>query len=404
MMSSPDETGKLVKPRRLALVEPPQVAPPPTDWWAEWLRRTQNFVRGHLWFLIVVALPSVAAVLYYGVIASDQYESEAKFIVRSASQPMVSPIASLLQSTGFSSMGGDSFAVIDYIQSRDIVRKLEQRQHLRSILARPEADFIDRFPPPFMGKSFERLYESYQRFVDVDSDSTTNIATLHVRAFRPDDAQKLAIAILGYSEDLVNRMNARARADTIDLASHEVERYQAQVLKAQADMTAYRLRTSMLDPASSSAAILELVGQLAAQRSSSEEQLSELIKTSPSSPQIEPLRTHIAALDSQIAIERKKVVGGDGSIALKIGEYERLMLQRDFADKGLASATASLETARVEAERKQLYVERVVEPNYPDFALYPHRFFSMLEVMISVLMIYGIGWLITASIREHVGR
>jgi capsular polysaccharide transport system permease protein len=403
-MSHPEETGKIVMPRRLTLVEPPHVEVQAQAWWADWLRSMMGFVRGHPWFMIVVAMPSLAALLYYGVIASDQYESEARFVVRSASQPMVSPIASLLQSTGFSSMGGDSYAVIDYIQSRDIVRKLEKRQDLRAILARPEADFIDRFPLPFLGRSFERLYESYQRFVDVDSDTTTDIVTLHVRAFRPADAQRLASAILSYSEDLVNRMNARARSDTIDVATHEVERYQAQVLKAQANMTAYRLRTSMLDPASSSSALLDLVAQLASQRSSSEEQLSELIKISPSSPQIEPLRTHIAALDGQIAIERKKVVGGDGSIALKIGEYERLMLQRDFADKGLASATASLETARVEAERKQLYIERVVEPNYPDFALYPHRLFSMLEVIISVLMIYGIGWLITASIREHAGR
>jgi capsular polysaccharide transport system permease protein len=363
-----------------------------------------EFAGARPWFLAIVGLPSVLAVLYFGVIASNQYESEARFVVRSSGQQSISPLASILQSTGFSSSGGDSYTVIDFVQSRDIVRQLERQQNLRAILARPEADFIDRFPPPFMGRSFERLYETYKRFVDVDSDGTTGIVTLRVRAFRPDDAHTLAAAILNDSEALVNRLNNRARADMIDVATREVERYEAGVVKAQADMTAYRLRTRMLDPTSTSSALLQLIGQLATDRATSQEQLAELIKASPASPEIAPLRTHLAALDSQIAQERQKVVGDNGSIALEIGEYERLALQREFADKALASAIASLETARVEAEHKQLYIERVVEPNFSDYPLYPERLVSILEVIISATMVYGLGWLISASIREHVGQ
>ena len=400
-MSHPEEIAKIVRPRRLELVgRPPSTRP----WWETLLEKMGVFARRRPWFLVVVALPCIAAILYYGVIASDQYESESRFIIRSANQPQASALTSILQSTGFVNATDDALSVIDFIQSRDIVRKLERRQDLRAILARPEADFIDRFPPPFTGTSFERLYETYERFVDATYDATTGIVTLRVRAFRPGDSYTLGAAILGYSEDLINRLNERARADMVDVAVREIGRNEVRVEKAQAAITAYRLHTNMLDPTSSSTPILQLVGQLAAQRASSEEQLSELMRASPDSPQIEPLRTHVAGLETQIASERKKIVGKDGSIAQEVGAYERLALEREFADKGLAAANAALEAARVEAEHKRLYIERVVEPNLPDFPLYPHRLMAILEVLLSSTMLYGVGWLVTASIREHVGR
>ena len=46
--------------------------------------------------------------------------------------------------------------------SRDAVRRLEQEDHLRELLSRPEGDLISRFPGYlFWRKDFEALYNSY---------------------------------------------------------------------------------------------------------------------------------------------------------------------------------------------------------------------------------------------------
>jgi capsular polysaccharide transport system permease protein len=77
------------------------------------------------------------------------------------------------------------------------------------------------------------------------------------------------------------------------------------------------------------------------------------------------------------------------------------MLEREFADRQLASATASLEAARVEAQRQQVYIARVVEPNLAVHPLYPRKLISVGSVFLGLSVAFGIGWLLVAGMREH---
>jgi len=162
--------------------------------------------------------------------------------------------------------------------------------------------------------------------------------------------------------------------------------------------------TGILDPEVTAGAVLELVAQLSVELATTQTLLQETMQAAPASPQIEPLRNRIAALQTQINAERRKVIGNDDAMALQLSEYERLLLEREFATKALASATLSLETARVEAQRQQLYLEAVVAPNNPDYPLLPRRLRAIFVVTASAFMIFGIGWLVSASVREHTGR
>jgi capsular polysaccharide transport system permease protein len=380
-----------------------QVAPPEPASLAIWTRFA-DFIRRRPWFALTVIAPTLVAVLYYGVIASDVYVSEAQFIIRSTNKASTNALGSFLQTVGLVRSQDDTFSVQTFIMSRDAVRQLEERNNLRGVLARQEGDFVNRFPSLFGSDRFEQLYKSYQSFVSVIFDSTTGISTLRVRAFRPDDAQGIATAILEYGETLVNRLNDRARQDSIDVAKREVALSEERVTKAQTALTTYRLRTSMLDPTTASNAALELVSKLSVELAATQAQIAEVAKATPNSPHIASLRNRVAALEGQITEERRKIVGDNDSIALKIAEYERLALERQFADRALASSIGSLETARIEAQHKQLYLERVVEPNLPDYALYPRRLLSIFITLVSCLIVYGIVWLISAGFREHAGR
>jgi capsular polysaccharide transport system permease protein len=82
-------------------------------------------------------------------------------------------------------------------------------------------------------------------------------------------------------------------------------------------------------------------------------------------------------------------------------EYERLILERTFAERQLATALTSLEQARNDAQRKQLYLERIVQPNKPDMALEPRRLKAIASTLAFGLIVWGILTMLAAGVREH---
>src|SRR5580704_7512508 len=354
------------------------------------------------WFWGIVGLPTLVAGVYYFAIASDLYLSEAKFIVRSPKQVQASGIGTLLQSTGLARAEDDTAAVQDFITSRDVVRKLEQKNNLREVLNRQEGDFVTRFPGIlFWRKDFEALFGRYDRFVSIETNASTGVSTLSVKAYRPEDSKMLATALLTYSEQLINELNERARSDALGTARHEVTRAEQRIAEIQTELTAYRVQQKMLDPKSASTGVLELIGQMNAAQANARTQLGELLNNSPNSPQIPLVKNRIASLDKLIAEERAKLSGATDSVVSALTEYERLNMQRELAEKALASAFTSLEAARIEAQRQQLYLETIAQPNLADYPLFPKRIVSFITVVATCMLVYGLAWLLVANVREH---
>jgi capsular polysaccharide transport system permease protein len=359
----------------------------------------------NIWFWAIVGLPALIVGVYYFGIASDLYLSEAKFIVRSPKQVQASGIGALLQSTGLGRAAEDTSAVQDFIMSRDAVRKLEQKDDLRAVFSRPEGDFVSRFPGIlFWRKDFEALFARYDHFVAVETDTNTGVTALQVKAYRPEDSHMLASALLAYSEQLINELNDRARRDALDTARREVEGAEQRIAQIQSELTAYRVKQKMLDPKSASAGVLELIGQMNAAQTNARAQLGELLNNSPNSPQIPLVKTRIASLDKLIAEERAKLSGETDSVVAALTGYERLNLQRELGEKALASAFTSLEAARIEAQRQQLYLETIAQPNVADYPLYPKRLVSFITVVATCMLAYGLAWLLVANVREHSAR
>src|SRR5215469_3625958 len=190
----------------------------------------------NIWLWAIVGLPTLVAGVYYFAIASDLYLSEAKFIVRSPKQVQTSSIGALIQSTGLARAVDDTAVVEDFIMSRDAVRKLEQQNELRAVFGRSEGDFVTRFPGILMRSDFEALFRRYDLFVSVETDHTSGVTALRVKAYRPEDAQKIATTLLGYGEQLVNELNERAREDALGTARREVDRAQERVSLIQSQL------------------------------------------------------------------------------------------------------------------------------------------------------------------------
>ena len=176
---------------------------------------------------------------------------------------------------------------------------------------------------------------------------------------------------------------------------------QARVIAAHTALTDFRNKEMIVDPRQSAVALAELIALLSTELSTVQAQLAELKSGSPGSPQMGSLQRKAAALGEQIAGERGKIAQDKGGLAARIASYERLVLEREFANRMLGSAETELVRARAEAARQLLYLERIVEPNLPDYATQPRRLRKVLTVLVINLLLVGLGWLAFSGVREH---
>jgi capsular polysaccharide transport system permease protein len=352
-------------------------------------------------FLIVVVAPTLLAMIYFFLIATPRYLSEARFIVRSPSQTQPTALGAALSGVGITSGATDAFAVHEYIDSRDGVRELNQIVDLRQVFGAGGADAFSRYPRPWEDRTDEGLYSAFRRFVTIGYDSQTGISTLKVEAFNPQDAKRVTEALLVGGERLVNRLNQRAAADAVTDALRAQTQAKDRLTIAQNNLASFRNNQRYIDPTRAATESSTLVVSLLETLANLRAERSQIATEAPQSPQLAALDNRIAAYDRQVAAERAKIAGTSGSLASQVGTYEDLTMAREFADRELTQATAALLTAEQDVRRQRLYLDRVVNPNLPDRADAPNRLLAVLTVLLSTLMIYGVGWLIWAGVREH---
>ena len=167
-------------------------------------------------------------------------------------------------------------------------------------------------------------------------------------------------------------------------------------------LSGFRSDRQVYDPDRQSALQLQGVARLQEELLATESQLAQLRALSPDNPQVQSLAALVAALRKTMASESSKVLGAVGSLSAKQPAYDRLQLEKGLADRQLAAGLTALETARSEASRKQLYLERLVQPNQPDSATEPRRFRSVVMVFLLGLVTWATVSLVLASVREHV--
>jgi capsular polysaccharide transport system permease protein len=355
------------------------------------------------WFTLLVIFPVVLSIIYYGFVASDQYISESRFVVKGRSDRpnQLSGLASLVQVSGLSSGQEQTNEVIDYMKSRNALEALEKRDNVRQKFSLEGVDFLSRYPSFARSDRFENLYQYYQKKVTTKLDSESGLAILTVKAFTPADAQNINSTLLDLSEALVNRLNTKARDKAIAEAEGRVQDAQDRVRRARLALGQYRNDQQLIDPLKQAGNVLAISDKLVAEQAALRAQLDVIIRITPRNPSIPALRERIAAIGGAIAAQNGRAVGNTSALSSKMGGYDNLLLEQEFASQTLTAASAALEQARTDAQSQQFYLERVVEPNAPDLSRYPQRLWQILTVAGLALCLYFIGWMLVVGIIEH---
>lgn len=355
------------------------------------------------WFILFVIAPTLLAALYYGLIASDVYISESRFVIKSPDQKrsQMSTLANLVQTTGISGGQEQTNEVLTFVRSRDALRGLEKAPGIRDQYASSNIDLFSRFPGPLLDDSFESLFKYYTNMIDARYDTEAGTAIIKVRAFTPQDAYAINARLLDLSEGLVNRLNGRAQTQGIAEAQKQLSLATERARTARIALTQYRNAQALIDPSKQAVGVLEISNTMIAQRAALQAQLDLMQRVAPGNPSIPALRNRINAISVQIGAQDSRVVGTGSGIASKMGGYENLLVEQEFATASMTAANAALVQARAEAQRQQYYLERVVDPNVPDMPLLPKRFLNVLVVFAAATCLYFIAWMFLVGVLEH---
>ena len=356
-------------------------------------------------FLLCVALPAGLGALYFGFWASDRYLSGAGFAVRGMEASGGTDFLGAV--TGLASTGSttsDSYILLDYLRSRDLVEKLERDFPLRERYGAKSADFLSRLDP---ASEIERVVGYWGRRVTTSFTPSTGIVKFEVEAFTPEDAQTLASLVLSYSRDLVNALSIRARRDALAHAEEEVARAEARLSQALDALRNFRETERSIDPLGDARAQTELIGGLERQLVDVRARIAALRPSvAPNAPSLRSLLRQAEALEQQIASERAGSGRGHGGkqtgLSGQIASFETLETERSFAQQAYASAFSSLEKAGIEAGRQQRYLAVYSTPALPEYPAHPRRLANSLLLLGGLCAAWGIGVLIAYAVRDHM--
>ncbi len=365
---------------------------------APWFRRPRL-----LSFVVVVILPTLAAGLFLSFWASNRYVAEFRVAVRTVEPLRSVDFPALLGFGGMTQASNDSQAVVQYLQSREPLEELDKRISLRSRYQDDAIDWWSRLSP---NRPIEGYVRYWRSMLEAYYETTTGTIIVRVTAFNPHDALAIATNCLALAEDLVNQMSARTRADTLSFAEKEVATAEERLSTVNAKLRDLRDRDKILDPRKSAEASMLLAAKITDEISQLNAELAlQRSNLSETAPSVTVSKEKLAALQAELDKVNAQITASSSSaqpLTSVIGAFDQLESESMFAEKAYQTALSALETARLDANRQQIYLATIVRPELPQEASYPKPLTDTLLVFGAAMTLWAIGLLIVQSVREHI--
>lgn len=350
-------------------------------------------------FTLMVIIPSLVTIFYFTLIATDQFTSETRFAVRSLADngDDVGKAGGLFSLKAASQ---DSYVVTSFIQSSEILKRLDGKIDYRAIFEDPNADLWSRVDPE---DSREDFLNYWSKHVKSYIDGPSGIVTLTVRTFNPDDSVRLASAILEESEKLVNELTVRARRDLMVSYQQEVESSTNQYKQALAELNRFQKQTGILSPGEEALQTGTLLTGLLAQAMELDSRIFVLRQSNGTeAPSYQQLLIARDSLTQQIDNLRQSLIGSDDATLTNIiTDYSEVETNRIVAAQLFETAKQNYDQALAATLRKALYLTVFIEPALPEDSSFPRRFVSPLLLSLGFLVFWSMLSLIWASVEDH---
>lgn len=353
-------------------------------------------------FGLYVLLPTALAGAYYGALATDQYESHAIFTVQSSENRPTLGMEGILAGLGTSSGNAhDAMAIRDYVLSRDMLGRLDKD---KGFIAHYKAGHVDWFSRLSGDASFEDAFEYFRHKVHANFDPSSGSVTLDVRAFSAEQATGVAHAILGYSEEMVNKLSERQRRDRTTRAEADVKAAEERLSTSRQKIVGLQQKHGDFSPLQTATSAMEIRTALEGELARARAELMQLKSfMNADAPQVLAANEKVKSLSAQVSGENRRLVdpGKAAGLNASLADFEAAMVEKEFAQKAYESTLATLELARADADRQHRYLAVIASPSKPDASTYPRRLHSILAAFVLSFLLLGVGSLVAAAIKEH---
>jgi capsular polysaccharide transport system permease protein len=357
-------------------------------------------------FLLLVLAPLGAATWYLEDRAAPQFASTVAFTVRSEESTGSTDI---LGGIGLgATLGGEALSdasiLYEFIGSQEIVGLLDARLDLRALYSRHAAtDPVFSFAP---GGTIEDLTRYWRRMVTVSFDEMSGLMELRVLAFDPEEAQTVATAIYEESTRMINELSAIAREDALRYAREDLEIAVERLREARSALTAFRIENQIVDVNADIQGQMGLLNNLQGQLAETLIELDLLENVgNDNDPRLAQTKNRITVIEARIEEERRKLgqgVGGESDgFATTLADFERLSVDRQFAEQAYLLALTAFDTAAAKANRQSRYLATYIRPTVAERSEYPSKFLLIGLIGIFGFLIWAIVSLIYYALRDR---
>lgn len=351
-------------------------------------------------YATVVLLPFAITVSYLGFFAHDRYQSSSILLVKRVGDAQIAEGSGLGALLGVANTSNeDSNILKEYISSRDMVEKLDQRLDLRKAFAvagDPLFSLND-------DATIEELVEHFRKMVKVTLDEKTMMLSMSSQGFSPEFSLKLNKEILQESDSFINALSRNIALEQQSFAEQQLQEANKKLQSARNDLISYQNTNQTFDPELQAKAVAALVvglqTNLAQLRTEERTLLSYL---NEDAPQVVALRSQITSVQKQIEDENAKLTSPNNAKLNKtVADFEELKAQVVFATDLYKLSLGSLEKARLEAAQKLKKLVIITEPRLAQDAIYPRKVYIAFSTFLILNIIFAISLLIHSIIREH---
>ncbi|WP_093968314.1 hypothetical protein [Actibacterium lipolyticum] len=355
-------------------------------------------------FAAFVLIPVLVVAIYLWAVAVDQYASTVGFSVRKEEvSSAVELLGGVTELSGSSS--SDTDILYEFIQSQKLVSTLDAKLDLKSLWSKPEFDPVFSFNPD---GTIEDLMSYWSRMVKIYYDSSSRLIEVRILAFTADDATLIAEGIFQESSDMINALSAIAREDAVRYSREELDKSVERLKAAREAVTLFRNENQIVDPTVDLQTQAGLLGNLQAQLAEALIDVDLLASTTrQNDPRLAQANRRVEVIQGRIEEERRKRgisdVGGSGIEAYStlVGEYERLTVDREFAEQTYVSSLAAYDSALAESARQSRYLAAHVQPTHAERAQYPQRITVLSLFSLFIFLIWAITLLVAYSLRDR---
>jgi len=357
-----------------------------------------------LFFFIVVGTTLITLV-YNFFIATPVYVTTAQIVVKSlGSGGGVEGLGNLLSSIGvLQPSTSGAYLVRDYMLSKDAMFKLDEKFKLRDYYSSDKWDFVQRFDPFNLDKSYESFYRYYRsKVVEAYVDSKTGAVFLKTRAADAEYSYNLAKELIYLSEDFVNKLNRRSSITALNYYKAQLENSRKKLREFAEKLKRFLEQKRILAPEQQTASIIQLITQLQAKLIDVELELANIKLLSPQNPKIESLEYQSRLIKQQINALMHELFNKRDSLAKNSVELELLKSELQMLQKELEMNLMAFLQAQNQAYLQHLFIETVDKPRIPDAPTEPEKFKNVFVAFALSFAVWGILVLFIAGIREHI--